>query len=384
MASVPGARSAPLLSRFFVKLPILDAYVLREFIGPFVFAFGAFFLFWAFNIFFLAARYLIENHAPFFLVLRFVIFRIPQSIPIAFPFASLFATLLGMGRLMADNEITAIRTAGVSLWRLCLTPFIFGIAAFGLSYFANEYIAPKSVDLSTRTFYQIIYHTAALPIEPQFFRKDPDTNAVFFVSQVLADGKTMVGVQVFKPGRDGYWNETIQAKNAHVEGATLVMTDVIETRYNPAGYMTSQNHVKEFSIGLPLAESAEQFMSSVNSDAYTMNSKALNQQVNALKAQGAGGEALGNLEVSLASKSAFPFASFVGVIIALPLALRFGKKGRTTGIAVSILAFFVYYLLYQAFSVLGTTGRINPYFASWFPNILFGVAGFTMLWFEEH
>ncbi|HEY8297616.1 MAG TPA: LptF/LptG family permease [Candidatus Baltobacteraceae bacterium] len=367
-----------------MRLPILDSYVLREFIGPFVFAFGAFFLFWAFNIFFLAAKYLIENHAPFFLVMRFIIFRIPQSIPLAFPFAALFATLLGMGRLVADNEINAIRTAGVSLWRLCLTPMLFGLAAFALSYLANEYIAPKSVDLSTRTFYQIIYHTASLPIEPQFFRKDPDTNNEFFVSQVLADGKTMAGVQVFKPGRDGYWNETFQAKTAHVDGATLVMTDVIETRYGNDGYMTSQNRIKNFSIGLPLAESAEQFMSSVNSDAYTMNSKALRRQVNALKAQGAGGEALGNLEVSLASKSAFPFASFVGVIIALPLAIRFGKKGRTMGIAVAILAFFVYYLCYQAFAVLGTTGRVNPYLASWFPNLVFGLAGLGMLWFEEH
>lgn len=384
MASVSGARSAPLLSRFPFKLPILDAYVLREFIGPFIFAFGAFFLFWAFNIFFLAAKYLIENNAPFFLVLRFVVFRIPQSIPIAFPFAALFATLLGMGRLVADNEVTAVRTAGVSLWRLCLTPVIFGLAAFALSYVANEYIAPKSVDLSTRTFYQIIYHTASLPIEPQFFRKDPDTNNVFFVNQVLADGKTMVGVQVFKPGRDGYWNETFQAKSARVDGATLVMTDVIETRYNPDGYMVSQNHVDNFSIGLPLAESAEQFMSSVNSDAYTMNSTALKQRVNALKSQGAGGEALGNLEVSLANKSSFPFAAFVGVIIALPLAIRFGRKGRTMGIAMSIIAFFIYYLLSDAFAVLGTTGRVNPYLASWLPNMVFGLAGLVMLWYEEH
>ncbi|MDQ2871714.1 MAG: LptF/LptG family permease [Candidatus Eremiobacteraeota bacterium] len=383
MASVSGARSAPLLSRSPIRLPILDAYVLREFLGPFVFAFGAFFLFWAFDIFFLAARYLIENHAPPFLVLRFVIFRIPQSIPMAFPFAALFATLLGMGRLVADNEVTAIRTAGTSLWRLCITPIVFGLVAFGLAYLANEYVAPKSVELSTRTFYQIIYHTAALPIEPQFFRKDPDTNDVFFVSQVLADGKTMMGVQVFKPGREGYWNETFQAKTARVNGATLVMNDVIETRYNPDGYMTSQNHVDHASIGLPLAESAAQFTSSVNSDAYTMNSKALKTQVSALKAQGVGGEALGNLEVNLASKTAFPFASFIGVIIALPLAIRFGKKGRTAGIAFAILAFFIYYLLYQAFSVLGSTDRLNPYFASWLPNIVFGIAGFAMLWFEE-
>lgn len=367
-----------------LRLPLLDSYVLIEFLGPFAFAFLAFFLFWGFNIFFLAAKYLITQNAPFFLVLRFVAFRVPQSIPMAFPFATIFATLLAMGRLMADNEVTAIRTSGVSLWRLALTPFLFGIAVFLFTYGMNEYVAPKAVDLSTRTFYQIIYHTAALPVEPQFFRKDPDTGNVFFVSQVLPDGKTMAGVQIFKPGRNGYWNETVQAKTAHVEGATLVLTDAVMTYYNAQGFETSQTTTPEFRIGLPLAESAAQFMSTANSDAWTMNSKQLSAQVNALRAQGVGGEALGNLQVNLADKLAFPFSAVVSVLIALPMAIRFGKKGRAMGMALAIVAFFVYYVMSQAAAAFGSTGRMDPYLASWLPNIVFGVAGLALLWSEEH
>jgi lipopolysaccharide export system permease protein len=384
MALMTGARTAHvgLLRR--LRFPILDSYILAEFLGPFVFAFLAFFLFWGFNIFFLAAKYIITQNAPFFLVMRFVVFRVPQSIPMAFPFASIFATLLGMGRLMADNELTAIRTSGVSLWRMSITPMIFGLCAFLCAYGMNEYVAPKSVDLSTRTFYQIIYHTAALPVEPQFFRKDPDTNNVFFISQVLTDGKTMQGVQIFKPGHNGYWNQTIQAKTAHVDGATLVMTDAIMTFYNEQGYMTSQSKTPEFRIGLPLAESAAQFMSNENSDAWTMNSKQLSAQVNALRAQGIGGEALGNLEVNLADKLAFPFACFVAVIIGLPMAIRFGKKGRAMGMALSVVTFFLYYVMLQAASAFGSTGRINPFVASWMPNVVFGIAGLALLWSEEH
>jgi lipopolysaccharide export LptBFGC system permease protein LptF len=288
-----------------------------------------------------------------------------------------------MGRLMADNEINAIRTSGVSLWRLALTPFLFGVLAFGCAYAMNEYVAPKSVELSTRTFYQIIYHTAALPVEPQFFRKDPDTGNVFFVSQVLPDGRTMQGVQIFKPGRTGYWNQTVQAQTARVDGATLVLTNAILTYYNQQGYETSQTTTPEFRIGLPLAESAAQFMSSTTSDAWTMNSAQLSQRVGALKAQGVGGEALGNLEINLADKLAFPFASLVSVLLALPLAIRFGKKGRAMGMALAVVAFFVYYVMTEAASAFGSTGRINPYLASWLPNIIFGVAGLALLWIEE-
>lgn len=367
-----------------LRLPILDRYLLREMIGPFLFAFFAYLIFWALNIFFVAADYIINQHAPFFLVLRFVLFRVPQAIPMAFPFASLFAGLLAMGRVMGDNEITAMRTSGIPVWRIALTPLLFGLAMFGLAYGMNEYIAPASVDISTRTFYQIIYHTDSLPVEPQFFRKDPDSGNVFYVNQVLPDNKTMQGVQVFKIGRYGVFAETLQAKTADVEDRQLALHDVIDTRYNSDGMMTSQQRVKTVMIGLPLGETAAQFMSTQNSDPWTMSSKQLATQVKALQAQGIGGSALGGLEINLANKLAWPFASFIGVVLAVPLALRFGKRGRTLGIAMAILAFFVYFLMTSATAALGRNGKIDPVFAAWLPNIIMGTTGAVLLWLEEH
>jgi lipopolysaccharide export system permease protein len=378
LATISGARSTP-AGMFRPRLPIIDGYLLSEFILPFVGAFAIMYVFWAFNIFFLALKYIAQANAPVFLVLRFVVFRMPQAIPFAFPFATLAAIMLGVGRLQGDNEINAIRTNGVSLWRLCVTPLVFGFSMFLIAWAMNEYVAPKSVDLSTRTFYQ----TASLPIEPQFFRKDPDTGNTFYINQVLPDGHTMQGVQIFKPGRSGPWNETIQAQTARVDGATLVLTNAIVTFYNAQGYETSQTTTPEFRIGLPLGESAMQFMTNENADAWTMNSSDLSTRVKALKAQGIGGDALGNLEINLANKLAFPFASFVSVLIALPLAFRFGKKGRGVGMGMTVLAFIVYYVMTEAAAAFGGTGRIDPYLAAWLPNILFGGAGILMLWRED-
>lgn len=383
MASV-SARSTSAGTLRLRFLPLLDGYLLGEFLAPFILAFLLMYVFWAFNIFFLALTYIAQANAPIFLVLRFIVFRIPQAIPFAFPFGTLAAILLGVGRLQGDNEINAIRTNGVSLWRLCLTPILFGFAVFLIAWFANEYIAPPAVTESTRTFYQIVYHTASLPMEPQFFRKDPDTGNVFYVNQVLPDGRTMQGVQIFKPGRNGgSWNETIQAQTAHVEGATMVLNDAIVTLYNAQGYETSQTSTPEFRIGLPLGESSLQFMTQQNTDAYTMDSKELGQRVDIMKKTGMGGEALGNLEVNLANKTAFPFASFVAVLIALPLALKFGKKGRGVGMGLSVLAFIVYYFMTEAATAFGRVGRIDPMIAPWIPNAIFGIGGLFMLWREE-
>jgi lipopolysaccharide export system permease protein len=383
MATLTHRQPLPRVGSSLLRLPILDTYLLREMLVPFFFAFGAFLLFWALNIFFLAADYIINQHAPFFLVLRFVVFRIPQAIPMAFPFGCLFAALLAMGRVMGDNEVTAMRTAGIPVMRIVVSPLLFGVVMFLIAYASNEWIAPASVDLSTRTFYQIIYHTDALPVEPQFFRKDPDTGNTFYVGQVAADNRTMLDVQIFKPAKFGPWNETLQATTATVSGSSLVLHDVIDTRYNNQGFVTNQQHVEKVTIGLPLGETASQFVSQVNNDPWTMSSKALRTQVNALQAQGIGGTAMGNLQINLADKLAWPFACIIGVVVAVPLALRFGKRGRMLGIALSIVAFFAYYLMVSAASAFGRNGAMNPYLAAWLPNILMGTAGAILLWLEE-
>lgn len=383
MATLTHRRPLPRVGAALLRLPILDNYLLREMAVPFFFAFGAFLLFWALNIFFLAADYIINQHAPFFLVLRFVVFRIPQAIPMAFPFGCLFAALLAMGRVMGDNEVTAMRTAGIPVLRIALAPLVFGVAMFVIAYSMNEWIAPASVELSTRTFYQIIYHTDALPVEPQFFRKDPDTGNTFYVGQVAPDNRTMMDVQIFKPAKYGPWNETLQAKSASVQGSSLNLHDVIDTRYNNDGFLTNQQHVKSVLIGLPLGETASQFVSQVNNDPWTMSSKSLRTQVNALQSQGIGGTAMGNLQINLADKLAWPFACIIGVLVAVPLALRFGKRGRMLGIALSIVAFFAYYLMVSAASAFGRNDAINPYVAAWLPNIIIGTAGAVLLWLEE-
>ncbi|HEY2474793.1 MAG TPA: LptF/LptG family permease [Candidatus Cybelea sp.] len=383
MTTLTQRQPLPRVGSALFRLPILDGYLLREISGPFMFAFGAFLLFWALNIIIVSADEIVNQHAPFFLVLRFIIFRVPQAIPMAFPFACLFATLMAIGRIMGDNELTAMRTAGISIMRVSLAPLLFGVAMFVIAWAMNEYIAPISLDLSKRSFYQILYRTDSLPVQPQFFQKDPDTGNTFYIGQIAPDNKTMLDVEIFKPARYGPWNETLQARNASVAGGSLVLHNVIDTRYNVDGFLTNQQRVKSVTIGLPLGETASQFTSSTSTDPSSMNTKSLRMQVNSLEAQGIGGTAMGNLQIGLADKLAWPFACFVGVVLALPLALRFGKRGKALGAALAIVAFFIYFVLTSASSAFGRNGAINPTLAAWVPNIVMGAAGVVLLWMEE-
>jgi len=374
------ARSRPGPRRF---LPIMDLYILKEMAGPFAFGLGAFLLFQFINIFFLSADYIINHGAPVFLVLRFLVFRVPLTASTAFPFATLFGALLAFGRLTADNEIAALRTSGIPFARIIRTPLIAGMLVFGFSYYVNETVAPAATDLSTRTFYQMIYKTASLPIEPNIFRQDPSTGRVFYVGSVDPDGKTMHSVMIYEPNRLNAMIVITSAQSAVVDGTTLILKNSSVYKIKPTGGVDGIVTGKDVHVSLPLGDTVQQFTSSAFNDPYAMNSKRLADDIKFRKMSGQGGGDLASREITLAQKLAYPFASFVAVLVAVPLAVRFGKKGRTMGIALAIIVFFIYFIMGSAAGAFGKNGVIDPYVAAWLPNIIMVLAGGLLIYTED-
>src|SRR5947209_5222480 len=273
MAAFPGvgtptfARAAPPRLRL---LPILDSYVLKEVAGPFAFALAAFFLFWFANIFVLGADYLVNKGAPVFLVLRFLVFRVPQATPLAFPFACLFGTLLGFGRLAADNEINAMRTSGVSFFRIIRLPLLAGAAVAVASFLINEHIAPVATDLSTRSFYQILYRSQTLPLEPNIFRSDPATGNVFYIESVSPDGRTMQNVHIWQPPRASRYVQILSAKSARIDGTEIVLDHTVQTRISTDGTITAVDAIaRELRLPLPMGDNGQNFLSAANNDTWT-------------------------------------------------------------------------------------------------------------------
>jgi LPS export ABC transporter permease LptG len=327
---------------------------------------------------------LVNKGAPVFLVLRFLLFRVPQATPFAFPFACLFGTLLGFGRLAADNEINALRTSGVPFLRIIRLPLVAGIAVGIGSFLINEHVAPIATDLSTRSFYQILYHSQTLPVEPNIFRADPATGNTFYIQSVSADGRTMQNVQIYQPARTSPFVQILTAKTARIEGTDIVLDHAIETRIDNQGEVNAVTiAANEVRISLPMGDNGQNFLSGAMNDTYTMNTQQLSRDIKFRKQTGQGGTDLAVRELTLGTKYAYPFAAFIAVILALPLSVRFGKNGRTLGVVLSIVGLFVYYAMVALFGAFGKNGALNPYLASWLPNIVTGVAGSALIWRED-
>jgi len=364
----------PRARRLGVRATILDRYLLNEMAAPAAFAAAAFTLFLLINSFFLAADYIINKGVPFALVARYIVLQLPAFMSLIIPFCALFGVLLGVGRIAGDNELTALRTSGVSLFRIATPYFAAGLVLTILAFVINDSIAPVALTKSQELFRQIAYHSSQPIIEPYRFIRTQDGKHVIYVEASDADG-TMHGVEIYTIA-NGVFPQSLTAKTGHQVNGQIVLTDGVESDYNADGLVTRQQHFQ--SLTFPLGDSTQLFSSSQSP--WEMNSRDLAKQIHA---QRLAGEDPKDAEMILQRKYAFPVSALIGVFVALPLAIAFGKRGRGVAAMLAVFVLFAYYLLMAATNALGKNGAISPVLAAWIPNIVVGCAGLTLLLREE-
>ena len=104
---------------------LLFRLVARELLGPFLFGLGAFtILFFAVESLSGVARMVLESKLGLSLIAEYMANRLPQVIIFTCPMAVLLASLMAMGRLSGDSELTALKAAGISFLRIATPALI--------------------------------------------------------------------------------------------------------------------------------------------------------------------------------------------------------------------------------------------------------------------
>lgn len=376
LAASSGAADAGQLSvRSKHPISILDRYLISEMAAPFAFAVAAFTLFLLINTFFLAADYIINKAVPFGLVIRYIVLQIPSFVYLILPFATLFGVLQGFGRLAGDNEMTALRTSGVSLNRIARPALLMGLILTLAAFLINEFIAPQSQHKSQTIFREIAYHSSQPIIQPDQFVRTEDGQHSIFVGSMEPQSGLMHNVQIYSLG-SGYFPETLTASTARQINGKLVLYNGVQTVYGTNGLVTKQQHFD--SLEFPLADASLLFEGPRGP--FEMNSRELAREIKALKGSG---EDTRQFEMTLQQKYAMPVACLISILIALPLGVRFGRRGRGVAAMLALLVLLGYWMIMAATNALGKNGAIPPPLAAWIPNLVMCSAGLFMLWKEE-
>ncbi len=144
----------------------LSKYIAIEFLFNFIVCFLFFFVMFLVNQLLVMASTLLEKQIPLNSVIQMLFYYTPYIIGMTFPFATLVAGLMSVGRLSADNEIQAFRASGLRYMHLFKPLLIVSIFLFLLSLTMNSYFMYVSAKRRNQLMFDIAYTKPELIINP--------------------------------------------------------------------------------------------------------------------------------------------------------------------------------------------------------------------------
>jgi LPS export ABC transporter permease LptG len=351
---------------------IADRYILKEVLAPFLLGVGAFVVILIGDILYTLAEFIATRRIALPVVLQLLAFKIPAILVITFPVSTLIGVLLGIGRLVKDHEIQAMRLSGMSLRRIFAAVFLFGAAATAVTFLTNEYVTPwanhRANDLVRRAALGIAFPQ----VREQVFFRSPDQR-VFYVGSADDRRRLLRNVMVFEVGTP--LPKVITAREARWDDRRWLLRDGVVRELDEEGFTRYEAAFTRMEIGVGLE--AETFYEGQKTPE-EMTAKELRQYMMLFGQT----EATRRFAVEYHRKYAIPFASIVFAALAAPLSVWASQGGRFVGIGLSIALLFIYYVAMSVAKALGSVGGLSPVMSAWTPNMLFAMAGAVVWWRE--
>jgi len=354
-----------------MAIPLLDRYLWRQLRDLFLFGVAVFGILLLINHLFLLARLVLQQGAPFSAALELLVYRLPYFLAFSFPMAMLLGALMTIGRLSDGQEITAMRTGGISLARIAASVVTAGLLVSALTLFFNEVLVPGAEERYRRAFARAIEAPAPAVQEQVLFREVQEgIESVYFARRFLADSGVMEGVVVnqFEGGRLQRVIEAPQARFLDSEwvflGGTMYLftgPTTVATRFDR---LTLALRRTPREIAIPRREPSE------------MSIRELRAYIRLLQRSG---ESAARYIVEVQSKFALPASAALFALVAVPVGLRPHRSGPSIGMGLTILVLVGYYIMISITLTLGQSGRLHPVLAAWLPDAVLLGAGLAML-----
>lgn len=307
-------------------------------------------------------------------VLQLLLYTLPYFFVFTIPMATLLGVLLAFLRLSSDNEITALKAAGVALSQLLPPVALLAVLAWGLSSSLAIWALPWGNHKFENLVFQVARAKTDLALRERVFL-DTFSGLVIYINRLPGEGNLQDIFIVDE--RDSSRVHTIVAKRGKlypvVEGKVLLRL-YDGTLHSVGG-------------GLNSAQTATFQTYDVRMDApggitATRTSKHekemfLDELLEEMDKAPRGGKQYNLLDMELQKKFTLPFSCLVMALIGLPLGTH-TRSGRSWGVAVALVVFFSYYMMLSAAWSYGVSGSYPPRVGMWVPNLIFGLLGLLM------
>ncbi|MCU0413645.1 MAG: LptF/LptG family permease [Ignavibacteriaceae bacterium] len=175
---------------------IAHRYILKAHLIPFVFStltlMGIFLLQFMMKF----ADRLVGKGLDTWLLIQLVVFNLSWMLVLVIPMATLVATLMAYGNFSQNNEITILKSSGVSLYRMMSGPFIASILVAILLFLFNDKVLPDANHQARLLMQDISQQKPTLSLEPGFFSQEVSNYAIL-VREINSTTNELSGLTIY-------------------------------------------------------------------------------------------------------------------------------------------------------------------------------------------
>ncbi len=360
-----------------LNMRILRNYLLKEFTGPFFLTLGVL----SFTMIIVGnlkkiADLVINKGVDLFSVIKIFILLTPYIVTYALPISILVAVLMSLGRLSSDNEIIAIRTSGIHIFKLIFPIITVGlILSLSLVIF-NDRAASYAHYEYRKTLIAIGVKNPTAAFEEGVFINSFQ-KYVLFIYKVDQKRNRLINVRIYEPQGDDKPTRTIVAKGGEfiaIPEQNAIKLKLIDGTSDEPDPNNPTNFYKlnfrTYFMNLDLADTRGK--TKIEKKYKEMTIEELNKEINKLRKENINPAPL---ITQIHEKLTLAFSCLIFILMGAPLAIITRRREKSINLGIAMFIILIYYPLFIGCEALGMQGYLNPALAMWIPNIIFGILG---------
>ena len=315
----------------------------------------------------------------------YLAYRTPQAIGFSVPLGIFVVTVLVFNRMSAENEISALRATGISLYQVIAPLVIFSVILSGICFFLHLSIAPEFKYRSKIMVKEEGIQNPLLLVDAGRFVEifdgyiiyvgKKDHNSVWDVHLYVLDNNHAVQQKIY--ARHG--ELTVNRYYGRLD-LTLHNT-LIDTVDPDHPYDVSRNRrIKGETLMFPLDYAGHVSKKRL---ARRVGEMTLSQLFARIQIYSERGIDTALFYIELHRRAAMALSPFSFVLIGVPLGIRLPRKESYWGLVACFIVPFVYFVLISFIESLHHKPEYYPEFLMWLPNLVCQFTGLFILWLKR-
>ncbi|MEW6264679.1 MAG: LPS export ABC transporter permease LptF [Thermodesulfobacteriota bacterium] len=304
---------------------------------------------------------------------------LPFFFSMTIPMATLLSVLVVFLRLNGDQEITVLKSAGLSLYQLLPPVMVFCLWAYLLTSYLTLFLVPASNWAFRKELLELAKARADVYLKERVFNVG-FKNMVIFVNHMSMNSDLMEDVFIQDDREGGVTSVIVAARGRistdHEQGALIFqLYDGVMDRIYKTSQRTDTINFRQYELKLDVEGELSQEAQKRNQSELT--TEDLWAAVQSLKEQNHEHYPIYLMDAH--KRYSVPVACLVLGLVAVPLGVQFRRRGRNWGLTMGLTIFLIYYVLLTAGWSIGKGNKFPPGLGMWVPNLVVGLAALYLL-----